>query len=266
MHAADFEARSPELYAILFDMHQIPDFDEKLSGVLTLNYDSLFESAVVDFHDLSVDHGVTFRGLARSPGAIPILKLHGSFDWSDEWPIGRSDRPHSAPTPLWIPPGIQKAKAHYPFNVLWGVARELLECDILRIVGCRLSANDWDLVSMLFTTRHVHVEHEPYEIEVIDNPYVAEEISSAFPYLQPKSLLELGDGVGARFIGEALDVPPTEFTDLSEPDRSRARASVAEKTHNPFYQWLKHRAEILYERLDSIRTDKGLIRRFATSV
>ncbi len=262
----DLEARSSELYATLIDMHLIPDLDEQLSGVLTLNYDALVESAVIDLHDMAVDHGVSLRGAPRSPKSVPILKLHGSFDWTDEWPIARYDDRHSTATPLWIPPGIQKAKAHYPFNVLWGIARELLDCDILRIVGCRLSANDWDLVSMLFTTRHVHMDHGPYEIEVIDKLAVAEQIGTAFPYLQPKSLLELGDGVGAHFIGEVLGIQPTEFTNLSEQDKSKAEASIDEKVHNPFYQWLKLRAEILYERLDSIQTDKGFIERFATSV
>ena len=266
VHDDDLEARSSELYATLIDMHLIPELAEDLSGVLTLNYDDLIESAVIDLHDMAVDHGVSLRGTPRSQNSIPILKLHGSFDWTDEWPIAKNRERHSTATPLWIPPGIQKAKAHYPFNVLWGVARELLDCDILRIVGCRLSANDWDLVSMLFTTRHVHMEHGPYEIEVIDRRSVAEQIGAAFPYLQPKSLLELGDGVGAHFVGEVLGIKPTEFTNLSEAERLQAEASIDEKVHNPFYHWLKLRSEILYERLDSIQTEKGFIGRFATSV
>ena len=262
----DLETRSAELYAILIDMHLIPDFDEELSGVLTVNYDDLFESAVKNLHNRTVDHGVSIRGAPRSPESITILKLHGSFDWTDQWPINSSGAGDFTPTPLWIPPGVQKAKGHYPFNVLWGLARELLDCDILRIVGCKLSANDWDLVSMLFTTKHVHMEHGPYEIEVIDKPSVAKEIATAFPYLHPKSLIELGDGVGARFIGEALDIAPKEFRDLSEQDKVRAAGRVNDKVHNPFYQWLKLRAEILYENLESIETEKRFIGRFATSV
>ena len=262
----DLETRSAELYATLIDMHLIPDLDEELSGVLTLNYDDLFESAVKNLHNRTVDYGVGIGGAHRSPESITILKLHGSFGWTDQWPIGRSCAGGSTPTPLWIPPGVQKAKGHYPFNVLWGMARELLDCDILRIVGCKLSANDWDLVSMLFTTRHVHMEHGPYEIEVIDKPSVAKEIGTAFPYLHPKSLIELDDGVGARFIGEALDIAPKELIELSEQDQVRAARNVNDRVGNPFYQWLKLRAEILYERLESIETEKGFIERFATSV
>jgi hypothetical protein len=67
---------------------------------------------------------------------------------------------------LWIPPSIEKVKDRYPFNLLWGKAFELLlNCDVLRIVGCNLSQNDWGLISLLFNT-----QLEPggvYEIELI---------------------------------------------------------------------------------------------------
>lgn len=262
----DLENRSAELYAILIDMHQIPDFDEILTGVLTLNYDSLIESAAWNLHEMGVDHGVSISDPYESHDLLKILKLHGSFDWADEWPIKKRNEGDSEWTPLWIPPAIQKAKANYPFNVLWGMARELLECDILRIVGCKLSANDWDLVSMLFTTKYAHTTHGPYEIEVIDTPFTAGRIRKEFPYLQTKSLIELDGGVGARFIGEALNIAPTEFEDLSDQQRESAAKVVSETVCNPFHRWLKLRAEILYENLESIETKKKFIEQFATSV
>ena len=262
----DLETHSAELYATLIDMHLIPGFEEKLSGVLTLNYDGLLESAVWNLHGMGVDYGVSIFDPHKSQDLLTILKLHGSFDWADEWPINRKNKGDSEWMPLWIPPGIQKAKANYPFNVLWGMARELLECDILRIVGCKLSANDWDLVSMLFTTKHVHTQHGPYEIEVIDTPFTARRMGTEFPYLQPKSLIELGGGVGARFIGEALNIAPKEFKNLSDQERKSAAKVVSETVPNPFYRWLKLRAEILYENLESIETKKKFIERFATSV
>ena len=262
----DMQARSAELYATLIDMHLIPDFEEELSGVLTLNYDGLLESAVWNLHEMGVDHGVSISDPCKSQDLLKILKLHGSFDWAAEWPISRRNEGDSEWMPLWIPPGIQKAKANYPFNVLWGMARELLDCDILRIVGCKLSANDWDLISMLFTTKYVHTQDAPYEIEVIDTPFIARRIGTEFPYLQPKSLIELGEGVGARFIGEALNIAPKEFKDLSDQERESAAKVVSETVPNPFYRWLKLRAELLYEDLESIETKKKFIERFATSV
>ena len=188
----DLDLASAELYATLIDLHQIPGFVEELSGILTLNYDDLLESAICGLHGMHVDFGVRITSPFQSQGLpLKVLKLHGSFDWIDKWPIGREESGDSDQMPLWMPPGIQKMKANYPFSVLWGMARELLECDILRIVGCKLSSNDWDLVSMLFTTKHAHSHRYPYKIEIIDDPNRAIEIKERFPYLEPKSLIEL---------------------------------------------------------------------------
>lgn len=261
----DLELAAAELYATLIDLHQIPDFIEELSGILTLNYDGLLESAICDLHEMHVDFGVRVTNPLQSERlSLKVLKLHGSFDWIDEWPIGRDESHDSDRMPLWMPPGIQKAKANYPFSVLWGMARELLDCDILRIVGCKLSSNDWDLVSMLFTTKHAHSHHPPYEIEIIDAPNRAIEIKERFPYLEPKSLIELGNGVGRQFIGEALNTEPREYQSLSDAEKRQAIAA-ASRIGNPFHRWLKHKAECLYEELDSIETTKGFIERFATS-
>ena len=52
---------------------------------------------------------------------------------------------------LWIPPGVDKRTEYYPFNLLWGKAKEfLMNCDILRIVGCSLNRNDWALIPILY--------------------------------------------------------------------------------------------------------------------
>ena len=249
----DLNLEAAELYATLIDLHKIPEFMEELSGILTLNYDNLLESAICDLHKMRVDFGIRIANPLQSRRqALKVLKLHGSFDWIDEWPIGREESLDGGRMPLWMPPGIQKAKANYPFGVLWGMARELLECDILRIVGCKLSENDWNLVSMLFTTKHAHSHRHPYEIEVIDAPNRAIEIKDRFPYLAPKSLIELGEGVGRRFIGEALNTKPTEYQSLSDDEKAQAIAVVS-KIGNPFHRWLKHKSELLYEDLESIK-------------
>lgn len=256
---------SAKLYATLIDLHLIPNFTEELSGIITLNYDGLLESAICELHEMSVDFGVRIANPFRSQRPpLKVLKLHGSFDWTDEWPIGQKVNLVHGCEPLWIPPGIQKSKDIYPFSVLWGMARELLECDILRIVGCNLSANDWNLVSMLFTTKHAHSHRKPYEIEIIDAPNRANEIKERFPYLEPKSLIELGDGIGTRFMDEALDSGPRQYRSLSDREKQQARAAVS-KVGNPFHRWLKHKAEILYLNLESIKTEKGFIENFATS-
>ena len=106
------------------------------------------------------DYGINVVGHSTTERPLRVIKLHGSFTWTDSWPVRRSRRLKS-PDPLWIPPGIQKAKERYPFNILWGLAREQLECDILRVVGCRLSASDWDLISLIFSTHHTHGSNKP---------------------------------------------------------------------------------------------------------
>lgn len=155
-----------DLYAALLDMYDVNGFPESLNGFLTLNYDVFLENAIARFRDRYIDFGIPINEARGASRPIRVLKLHGSFDWEDVWPI----RQISATKPLWIPPGIQKAKERYPFNILWGRARELLDCDVLRIIGCSLGPNDWDLVSLLFSTRHAGESGNPYEIQVIDSP------------------------------------------------------------------------------------------------
>lgn len=139
---------------------------ETLLGILTLNYDDFIEKAaqqVFDWKDADLD----FHKPRNSEQPL-LLKLHGSFFWKDEWPLLRCT---DAKDPLWIPSGIQKRKDHYPFNILWGIARNVLDCDILRIIGCRLGPNDWGLISLIFSTYHAnHNNREPYSIEIIDSP------------------------------------------------------------------------------------------------
>ena len=137
------------LYSALLDMYNVDGISERLQGILTLNYDDYIEDAAKAVYGAEVDFGV---GVDQEPNrGLSVLKLHGSFGWSDVWPIRTGKR---IGRPLWIPPGIRKAKDRYPFNLVWGLAREVLDCDILRVVGCRLGPSDWDLISLLFSTRH----------------------------------------------------------------------------------------------------------------
>jgi hypothetical protein len=83
--------------------------------------------------------------------------LHGSFNWKrgphsiiiDEVQAQNVEQAEM----LWIPPSVEKELDSYPFNLLWGNAFEMLDCDILRIIGCNLSQNDWGLISLLFNSQ-----------------------------------------------------------------------------------------------------------------
>jgi hypothetical protein len=248
------------LYAALLDMHEVVDSSEHLVGFLTLNYDDFLERAIEQGLGRTVDYGVQL-GEPTTPQerpSIPVLKLHGSFSWRPTWPLDVTDEGDAG---LWIPPGIRKAKGEYPFNAIWGRARELLDCDVLRIIGCNLGSNDWDLVSLLFTTMHGRESARPYEIEVIGRPDDAAKISGAFPYLDVRSLLELRE-VGEQFIAELLGIDPTPFAGLEERDRNRAVAAAETKVTNPFEHWLRLKGELMYRDMDSIETKLALFKTF----
>lgn len=248
------------LYAVLLDMHEVADSGERLAGFLTLNYDNFLEHAIEHGLGHAIDYGVQTSNPSgddeRKP--IPVLKLHGSFSWRRTWPVEVAEEIDAG---LWIPPGIRKAKGEYPFNAIWGAARELLDCDVLRIIGCNLGPNDWDLVSLLFTTMHGRESARPYEIEVIGWPKGAARISETFPYLNVRSLLEIPE-IGAQFIAELLGSDPMEFSDLDETERERAIEAAGAKIANPFQHWLRLKGELMHRDLLSIDTDRDLFKPF----
>jgi hypothetical protein len=248
---SDEQGRNPDdLYFALLDMHTLTGLGERLVGFLTLNYDEYLEGAINRLPGYSADQRVWQQDGRAGTTSIPVIKLHGSFGWKDCWPISADpDR-----DTLWIPPGIQKAKQRYPFNLLWGLARELLECDVLRIIGCRLTPNDWDLISLLFSTQHTHINGQSYEIEIIDSPLRADEVKKTYTYLNIKSLLDLdqiGDNLVAEFAGGA---PRSQF-DLNENERETLARAFEGK--NWFRVWLKQKAEFAEINLDSVATTAG---------
>lgn len=246
-----------ELYAALLDMYNVSGFPEVLQGIMTLNYDHYIEKAAELVGNKPIDFGFQVGEKSQAPKCFKLLKLHGSFDWGDTWPTSIGN----GKNPLWIPPGIQKEKQAYPFNVLWGLAREMLDCDVLRIVGCRLGANDWDLISLLFTTRHVGSDYQPYRIEVIDWPSNAVRLQREYSYLEAQSILEL-EGFGHQIIGELGDGEPRYYDDMSEEAQRTLIDSMDPGDHNWFEMWLRLKAEYHNEHLDSLDTDKGLLSKF----
>lgn len=250
----DLEGTPANLYTALFDMYNIEGFPEVLGGCLTLNYDLYIEEAIAHFDDRDVSYGIELDQKSSDHGNIELIKLHGSFGWEDAWPVRRADAEH----PLWIPPGIQKAKEIYPFNLLWGRARELLDCDVLRVVGCQLGPNDWDLISLLFTTRHVNEKRGPYQVEMIDAPHQAFHVQDDFPYLDVRSILEV-EPIGSQLIGELSGGKPKTLDDFEPEKRQEFLSSIGSK--NWFLLWLKHKAEAIYTdpEIDTIDTDLGAI-------
>ena len=217
----EFGRKRTSLYAALFDMYNVKGIGESLHGVLTLNYDDYIEVAAAEIYDLrriDLNFGASTNEAHQRSW---FLKLHGSFAWEDAWPIRRREAGSSKP--LWIPPGIRKGKERYPFNLLWGLARDVLNCDVLRVIGCRLGPSDWDLISLLFGTRHANRDRDlPYSIEIIDSPKHAARLQESYPYLDVKSLFEIDTlGVGPNLVGEFMGTAPCRYDALSNAETTR---------------------------------------------
>jgi len=231
------------LYVAVMEMHKHHVTDEQLHGALTLNYDDYIERAAAKVYAGGVDLGVDVSKSRPEGEALRLLKLHGSFDWQDRWPIETTGN-GSEVRPLWIPPGIQKSKDRYPFNMLWGLARELLDCDLVRMVGCNVSASDWDLISLLFTTRYGK-PGVPYDIGMTDSPHRAEDLRGRHPYLQIQSVLEVEThDVGREMVAELIGGTPRCYDCLSEEEQTRLHGEV-DKGRNWFRLWLRLIAENL---------------------
>lgn len=247
-----------QLYSALLDMYSVEGCPEVLGGMLSINYDEYIEAAAESVYGEAADYGLTISGNSGSARNFTLIKLHGSFNWKHTWPVEHSQV--GAQDPLWIPPGIQKGKERYPFNVLWGKAREMLNCDVLRIIGCRLSGNDWDLISLLFATRHTHANRKvPYVVEIIDSPKRAFELKREYPYLDVKSIYEIDDlQVGAHFVSEFFGGAPRPYSSLSDGERKRLE-SLDYSGRNWFHLWLAHMAEAFVRELEdvSIKTSSG---------
>ena len=245
-----------ELYEVLLDTYNLDQFPEELQGILTINYDEYIELAIERVGDCPVDFGIRVGPSPQRTTGPRLLKLHGSFGWKDTWPIMRES---NADATLWIPPGIQKAKQAYPFNVLWGSAREMLACDILRVIGCRLGPNDWDLISLLFTMRHAGLAHRP-QIEVINAPENAFELKDSYPYLEVLSILDI-EPLGSVIINELTGKPARPFHEFDVDEQRDIVRSVG-NNRNWFDIWLTQKLEYHSSEIDDMSTPKGFVQKF----
>jgi len=167
----DIEARLQQrkarfyLHSALLEMQQKSE-DERLIGIISLNYDDVLDEAYKEvYRKTRLDYCVSLDAAARASQEVPVLKLHGSFNWRRGLTVrGRKRRIDI------IPLGSNKNYLHAPYNFIWTRALEVLvECDSLRVIGCSLSQNDTHLVDLLFKA---HLEKPPdkmksFEIEII---------------------------------------------------------------------------------------------------
>ena len=253
---ADHQSDPIGLYEVILDMHNVNDFPEDLHGIITINYDEYIETAIQNVFDAPADFGIRVDPSVQQANTTKLLKLHGSFGWRDTWPISRGYTPDAT---LWIPPGINKAKQAYPFNVLWGSAREMLACDVLRVVGCRLGPNDWDLISLLFTMRHAGLGDRP-QIEIIDAPTHANKLKLDFPYLDIQSILDV-EPIGREIIRGLTGRLPQRFQDFEDEEQEQILRDVGDQ--NWFDLWLSQKVEYHSSQLRNILTPKGFVEAFS---
>jgi len=154
------------LHKALLELHKNPEVQnaEELIGLISLNYDDVLDEAYKEIHG-TPDYCLSLDRAARSSTKIPLLKLHGSFNWRRGVTMrGRKRRVEI------IPLGSNKHYLHAPYNFIWSRALEILvECDALRVIGCSLSQNDTHLVDLLFKA---HLEKttermKSFEIEIV---------------------------------------------------------------------------------------------------
>ena len=121
----------------------------------------------------------------RLSGSIPLLKLHGSFNWKGQKIRGRKR------TIEIIPLGSSKNYLHAPYGFIWNRALDILiECDALRVIGCSLSQNDFHLIDLLFKA---HLERgTAFDIEIISSDQTGRGIRGNYGFFpRIKTLLEL---------------------------------------------------------------------------
>lgn len=259
---------SPKMLAALIDMYEIKEIDEKISGIITLNYEDLIEKAIFNVKGC-IDYAINFRNKSKQfkqnntdIKSIPLLKLHGSFNWRNEFPVCVVDKIKREDDVLWIPPGVEKNKNNYPFSLIWGKAKEMLNCDILRIVGCSLNRNDWQLISLLYSTQRLNSQEKEYSIELINYSDKAEEIKKEYPYLRFNTIVD---------IVEVKDYIFNSFrSNLSVKSVSTSMIdylSTQNSAINILDTWLKAKGEnLISKRSISIDTNKNFFRDYIREV
>ena len=173
------------LHKALFELHgrKMIKGKEKLIGLISLNYDDVLDQAYKHYYGAP---NYCFS-LERTPESthIPLLKLHGSFNWRGKRIRGKIR------TIEIIPLGSNKNYLHAPYNFIWNRAMEVLvECDTLRVVGCSLSQNDAHLIDLLFKA---HLERKKaFDIELIASQETGEEIRRNYGFFPKiKALTEI---------------------------------------------------------------------------
>ena len=159
---------------------------EQVVGFISLNYDDVLDQAYRQYYG-EPNYCFSLDSATSPLQHAPLLKLHGSFNWSPARIRGRRR------TVEIIPLGSQKTYLHAPYGFIWNRALEVLAtCDTLRVIGCSLSQNDEHLIDLLFKA---HLERaEDIEIELVAPEDAGETIRRNYGFFpRIKTLLQIED-------------------------------------------------------------------------
>ena len=202
------------LHKALFELHELIKNKEFLTGVISLNYDDILDIAYKRIRKCKPNYGLN----SNKGKDIPLLKLHGSFNWTKISIFGKRKT-----IPI-IPLGLNKNYLIPPYNFIWGKALEVLvQCDKLRLIGCSLSQNDIGLIDLLFKA---HLERSSHFImEIIDTQTVGEKIKKVYGFFP--GIKTLKDIENSLIPGDI---------------------NLEAELSNPFRIWLKAKAERMLSR------------------
>jgi hypothetical protein len=196
------------LHKSLLEYHEKYKSKEKLLGVISLNYDEVIDQAFMAMTQ-KPDYSLGSESESEKDKVL-LLKLHGGFNLTTK---------NGSRIPI-ITPGINKNYLQLPYNFIWGRALEILiDCDILRIIGCSLSQNDVGLVDLLFKAHLSRTMRHPFEVQMITFDPHNNPIKKNYGFLPNiKTATEIEGGI---------------ITDAS--------ITIPDSGANPFRIWLKEK-------------------------
>jgi hypothetical protein len=213
------------LHKALLELHKLIDNRENLLGIISLNYDDILDEAY-EASEMEINYCHNSRNEER--GCSPLLKLHGSFNWTRRNNYGKlKDIPI-------IPLGMNKNYLVPPYNFIWSRAFEILtQCNTLRVIGCSLNQNDVGLIDLLFKANLERTSF--FEIEIIDWQDKGEEIKNNYGFFE---------GI----------IKPKDIENSLMANEQIYDIGVG----NPFKIWLKVKAQKMLQTMDEINKTKYL--------
>ncbi len=174
------------LHKALLELHNHKNTraKEEVIGFISLNYDDVLDKAYATVLQSAVNYCFSLEANARSSRNLPLLKLHGSFDWKNKYILRRKR------TVEIIPLGSSKSYLHVPYGFIWNRALDTLtRCDVLRVIGCSLSPNDVHLIDLLFKAQLERTK--AFDIEIVDRDEAGAKIKENYGFFP--SIRKLSD-------------------------------------------------------------------------